>query len=985
MIQNENQNDDWQLKSNSTDSIGDTPQFDNKYSVFPRTPNNALLEPMFLGQPVNVARYDQQRYEVFEKLIEKQISFFWRPEEIDVSKDRIDYAGLPENEKHIFISNLKYQCLVEGTEVLTHKGWIDLTQYDGKSEILIYDLETGTTKWEVPEYKFTKQHKGDVYRFFSKDNKFEQIVTPEHRMPFVNKKTTATGFKNADVMFYDKKTYAPLNGNFIGNNNKEQQSVKDIKKTSEFWTDLSLVISLQDISKDFAIKLCDEVKKHKNLLLTEKTTNFIECIATIAGYLTRKTKFINSVDKTEKYTIKFTDKKFQSGKKIKKEKLQYDGLVSCVTVSTGAFITRYKNSVTVSGNCLLDSVQGRSPNVGFLPVVSLPELETWIESWAFFECVAEGTEVLTTNGWKDISQVTTDDNVMVYDLNKETVHFEKTKRTTNYQVDNRLMVEVVAKQSKQFHQFVTPNHRMPVKTRVKAGQNATRTFVEAGLFDYRSHHLAPVSGILETNEEVQELTYLERILIAAQADGSWQPDRYTGSRAGTIPIWFTFSKKHKIERLNLLAQLAGVTIHQLTDKKPRKNKAIKQQKRFKIDFPVDKVPENIKEFSTWVKLDEFSSKKAEDFLDEVSYWDSHVHISKKGEKTFTYVSTNKSNVDIVQALAVMCGKQARYTKLVDNRKESYLDIHSVNVVNSMFKDGESIEKKLVPYTGKAYCLETSTGAFVVRYKGTVSITGNTIHSRSYTHIIRNIVNDPSLIFDDIVVNEEILKRAEAISYYYDDLISYTNYYNMLGEGTHVVNNKEIVIDKRELKKKIYLCLVCVNVLEAIRFYVSFACSFAFAERELMEGNAKIIKMIARDEALHLTSTQHMINLMKSGQDDPEMKEIAHEVEQETIEIFKIAAEQEKDWCDYLFKDGSMIGLNKDILVQYVEYITNLRMKAIGLEPIYPKATQNPIPWINNWLSSDNVQVAPQEVEISSYLIGQVDAEINSDELGGFEL
>ena len=208
---------------------------------------------------------------------------------------------------------------------------------------------------------------------------------------------------------------------------------------------------------------------------------------------------------------------------------------------------------------------------------------------------------------------------------------------------------------------------------------------------------------------------------------------------------------------------------------------------------------------------------------------------------------------------------------------------------------------------------------------------------------------------------------------------------MLGEGTHVVNNKEIVIDKRELKKKIYLCLVCVNVLEAIRFYVSFACSFAFAERELMEGNAKIIKMIARDEALHLTSTQHMINLMKSGQDDPEMKEIAHEVEQETIEIFKIAAEQEKDWCDYLFKDGSMIGLNKDILVQYVEYITNLRMKAIGLEPIYPKATQNPIPWINNWLSSDNVQVAPQEVEISSYLIGQVDAEINSDELGGFEL
>ena len=818
MIQNENQNDDWQSKFNNTNSTGATPQFDNKYSVFPRTPNNALLEPMFLGQPVNVARYDQQRYEVFEKLIEKQISFFWRPEEIDVSKDRIDYAGLPENEKHIFISNLKYQCLVEGTEVLTHKGWIDLTQYDGKSEILIYDLETGTTKWEVPEYKFTKQHKGDVYRFFSKDKQFEQIVTPEHRMPFINNKTADKDFKYASEMVYKKHIKVPLNGKFV---NRETQDIKNVNKQLYCLSNLQTNYSLKNISRNLAKQLCNKLKT-SNLLLNKEEAKFIEGVATLAGYLTEKQEFVNNDDKTTKYLVNFIDKKFISGKKIKKEKLQYDGLVSCVTVSTGAFVTRYKNSVTVSGNCLLDSVQGRSPNVGFLPVVSLPELETWIESWAFFECVAEDTEVLTTNGWKDISQVTTDDNVMVYDLNKETVYFEKPKRTTNYQVDNRLMVEVVAKQSKQFHQFVTPNHRMPVKTRVKAGQNATRTFVEAGLFDYRSHHLAPVSGILETNEEVQELTYLERILIAAQADGRWQPERYTGSRAGTIPIWFTFSKEHKIERLNLLAQLAGVHIRELTKEKPKKNTKAKQQRRFKIDFPVDKVPEDIKEFNTWVKLDEFSSKKAEDFLDEVSYWDSHVHISKKGEKTFTYVSTNKSNVDIVQALAVMCGKQARYTKLVDNRKESYLDVHSVNVVNSMFKDGESIEKKLVPYTGKVYCLETSTGAFVVRYKGTVSITGNTIHSRSYTHIIRNIVNDPSLIFDDIVVNEEILKRAEAISYYYDDLISYTNYYNMLGEGTHIVNGKEIVIDKRELKKKIYLCLVCVNVLEAIRFYVSFA-------------------------------------------------------------------------------------------------------------------------------------------------------------------
>lgn len=261
----------------------------------------------------------------------------------------------------------------------------------------------------------------------------------------------------------------------------------------------------------------------------------------------------------------------------------------------------------------------------------------------------------------------------------------------------------------------------------------------------------------------------------------------------------------------------------------------------------------------------------------------------------------------------------------------------------------------------------------------------TIHSRSYTHIIRNIVTDPSVVFDDIVDNEQILRRAEDIATYYDDLIEYSQYYNLFGEGTHTIDGKTITISLRELKKKLYLCLMCVNVLEAIRFYVSFACSFSFAERELMEGNAKIIKLIARDEALHLTSTQHMLNIMKSGVDDPEMAEIAAELEDESYEIFRKAAEQEKEWAAYLFKDGSTIGLNKEILCQYVEYITNLRMLSVGLKPCFENATVNPIPWINAWLSSDAVQVAPQEVEISSYVIGQIDAKVDVDDFNGLEI
>lgn len=240
------------------------------------------------------------------------------------------------------------------------------------------------------------------------------------------------------------------------------------------------------------------------------------------------------------------------------------------------------------------------------------------------------------------------------------------------------------------------------------------------------------------------------------------------------------------------------------------------------------------------------------------------------------------------------------------------------------------------------------------------------------------------MFDDIVRNEEILKRAEDISKYYDDLIFYTQLYQTHGEGEFVVDGKKYTVTQRKLKKKLYLCVNSINALEAIRFYVSFACTFAFAERELMEGNSKIIRLIARDENLHLTSTQHIINLWADGQDDPEMQEISMECFAEAQEIFRNAVEQEKEWARYLFKDGSMIGLNEEILCQYVEYIANHRMAAIGMPTLFD-IKSNPLPWMNKYLESDNVQVAPQEAEISSYLVGQIDSEVDASAFDDFEL
>lgn len=249
----------------------------------------------------------------------------------------------------------------------------------------------------------------------------------------------------------------------------------------------------------------------------------------------------------------------------------------------------------------------------------------------------------------------------------------------------------------------------------------------------------------------------------------------------------------------------------------------------------------------------------------------------------------------------------------------------------------------------------------------------TVHSRSYTHIIRNIVGDPSVVFEDIVGNEEIMKRAGSVSKYYDNLINITAEYHR-GD-----------VSAYDVKKSLYLCMISVNILEAIRFYVSFACSFAFAERKKMEGNAKIIKLIARDEALHLSGTQHIIKLMHKGKDDADFIKIAEDCKEEAFSMFLDAAEEEKAWGKYLFKDGSMLGLNEGIVSQYIEYITNKRAKYLGFPVVYKGSNTNPLPWMNNWLVSDNVQVAPQEAEISSYLVGQINAEVDLKKYSKIEL
>ena len=261
-----------------------------------------------------------------------------------------------------------------------------------------------------------------------------------------------------------------------------------------------------------------------------------------------------------------------------------------------------------------------------------------------------------------------------------------------------------------------------------------------------------------------------------------------------------------------------------------------------------------------------------------------------------------------------------------------------------------------------------------------------IHSRSYTYIIKNVYPDVGEVFDTILTDPNILQRAASVTESYDNFINAAhewdtgNLWKEDRKGTFLAS-----YEMKHLKRLLYRAIANVNILEGIRFYVSFACSFAFGELKLMEGSAKIISLIARDENQHLVITQNILNKFRDG-DDPEFAEIAREEEANVIEMFRKCVDEEKAWANYLFKEGTMIGLNEKLLHNYVEWIANRRMKAIGIKPIYDvPAKNNPLPWTAHWISSKGLQVAPQETEVESYVVGGIKQDVKKDTFSGFKL
>lgn len=264
-----------------------------------------------------------------------------------------------------------------------------------------------------------------------------------------------------------------------------------------------------------------------------------------------------------------------------------------------------------------------------------------------------------------------------------------------------------------------------------------------------------------------------------------------------------------------------------------------------------------------------------------------------------------------------------------------------------------------------------------------------IHSKSYTHIIRNVFPDPGAVFDSIVVDENIINRAQALTRAYDELIELGMIYSVYGYGYHVVpsRNERVMINPSLLRRAIIKALAAVNALEGVRFYVSFLCSFAFTEKlNVMAGNSKIIRFIARDEALHRKAIGDTLKAIAAGKEGAEWKADFDAVLPELKMIFQECFDQEVVWAQHLFSEGRSIpGLNASILEDCLKVFTTQTMAGAGIQPLHEMPSPHPAPWVNKYLYSGNVQVAPQEAEISSYLLGRVLPELKLAELATISL
>ena len=247
------------------------------------------------------------------------------------------------------------------------------------------------------------------------------------------------------------------------------------------------------------------------------------------------------------------------------------------------------------------------------------------------------------------------------------------------------------------------------------------------------------------------------------------------------------------------------------------------------------------------------------------------------------------------------------------------------------------------------------------------------HSRSYTEILRGVYDEPTKIFDESFDIPELMYIAKSISEPYNECFELVTEYNYCQ-----INNLEFT-KMKELKKSILKLLVVINILEGVRFYSGFASIWAINYSSgMLDRTSKILKLICRDENMHLQITQYLLKQLRTREDEG-FKEIYEEMRPEILKLYEQAWLEEQIWIDFLFSKGSYLGMNAEIAKIYMKYLFNRRLRAIGEKDMFKGFNDNPIKWVNDYISNDAVEVLPQEVEVINYRTDILKMEMNPDD------
>ena len=606
----------------------------------------------------------------------------------------------------------------------------------------------------------------------------------------------------------------------------------------------------------------------------------------------------------------------------------------------------------------LDSIASRSIAPLFAPFVTNSELwGAWLKM-SEIECLTPDHEVLTPTGWLPIAEVTTDTLVAQYDVNGDISFVHPTH------VVRRMHTGVMYQYRNQqghFVQKVTPNHRMLKidKRNGKAIVGAAQDF-HFNIGTTPDACYAPVAGNI-IGGGVEHLTALQRFYIAAQADGGVS-SRYTGEMCGSIPVWFSFSKGRKIQRLLEICKSADLTIIELTGDAGHGN--VKAKRKFKVSVPLEQATD-FKSFG-WVDLGVVTSGWCEEFIAELKEWDGTLN---KGN--VRYDTTCEGNADIAQAIGVLAGYRSHKGTRVDSRSSTYSNVYPIGFYPSGVVSGQVIKRTEFEYNGEVHCISVPSTFFIVRCEGGVSVSGNCLHALTYSEIVRQCVPDPQDVFKEVMHNQKMFDRASPVTKAFDNLAKLGAQYTlgMIDQNSHA------------LKVGIIKGVVALYALERIQFMASFAATFAVADQNWFVGAAQLVQKIAQDELFcHAALDREIIRILRA---DPVWGAIIKQILPELKAIVDAVVDAENQFAAYLFSEGrSMVGLNTHLLGRWVAYNAFEVYDELGIPCKREDAT--PLAYMDNWLDLNKFQPALQEQDNVNYRLNVVRKDFTDTEIFEFE-